>query len=581
MRREPIRPNRPTVAALVALTLVAWSGAPAQVAAQDGGPGGEREAPRLVLQITVDQLRGDLLERYGSGFGEGGFAWLLDHGTVYTDAHHAHANTETIVGHSTLATGAHPSSHGMVGNTWLDPETGVPVYNIEDGRYRLLVPGADVDADTEIDPTQRAARSEGRSPAALRVPTFSDALAAGTEGRARIFAVSVKDRGAVPLAGHAGTAFWFSKAAGAFVTSSYYGDALPPWLEEWNGEGAVAAWGDDAWSLTGDPSSYRFAAADDQPWEQDLAGFGRTFPHPYGPADGKYYTTLLTLSPAADELTGAVARRLLAAEGLGQDEVTDYLSVSFSATDYVGHIFGASSLEAEDNLRRLDRTLAQLLAAVDERVGLEHTVVVLSADHGGPDAPGYHEQLGVPGGYVDADALATPPGLAAAAEALGVFEGIELVVNAPYVDVRLAPEDEARVDRLDVERAVAACLARVPGVAAAFSGRAVELGQLPDTALARAVARNHDRERSGDVHVVFEPGWFINDFDGLTVAVHHGTPWAYDTHVPVIFAGAGIPAQRVHRRVHTVDVAPTLSALAGVAPPAGADGVVLVEALSR
>ena len=190
------------------------------------------EPPRLVLQITVDQLRGELPTRYFDRFGNGGFRYLWEHGAVYTDAYHNHANNETIVGHTTLATGATPAAHGMIGNTWLDRETGETVYNIEDARFRLLTPGADIDEETEIDPTQRAARSEGRSPAAILVSTFSDELAAHTGGQAKVFAVSVKDRGAVSMAGHAGKAFWFSKASGQFVTSSYYFDRYPDWVNK-------------------------------------------------------------------------------------------------------------------------------------------------------------------------------------------------------------------------------------------------------------------------------------------------------------------------------------------------------------
>jgi hypothetical protein len=182
-------------------------------------PASAEEAPRLVLQITVDQLRGDLPTRYYDRLGEGGFRYLLDSGVVYRNAHHAHANTETIVGHATLATGAHPSGHGMVGNLWFDRETGVTTYNVEDARFPLLTAGADVDRDTEIDPTQRAARSEGRSPSAILVSTFSDELRSSNDGRSRAIGVSVKDRGAISMAGHAGTAYWFSKASGEFVTS--------------------------------------------------------------------------------------------------------------------------------------------------------------------------------------------------------------------------------------------------------------------------------------------------------------------------------------------------------------------------
>ena len=185
------------------------------------------EAPRLVLQITVDQLRGDLPRRFMGRMGSGGFRYLREEGVVYEDAYHAHANTETIVGHTTLATGAHPSEHGMVGNGWFDRTTGKLTYNMEDARYPLLSTGADVDKSTEIDPDQKAASTDGRSPAAILVSTFSDELAIHTAGQAKVFGVSVKDRGAVSMAGHAGKAFWFSKKTGEFVTSRYYYDEYP------------------------------------------------------------------------------------------------------------------------------------------------------------------------------------------------------------------------------------------------------------------------------------------------------------------------------------------------------------------
>ena len=194
----------------------------------------QKRRPKLVLQITVDQLRGDLPTRYFDRLGEGGFRYLWENGIVYRNAHHAHANTETIVGHATLATGAHPSGHGMVGNLWFDRETGYTTYNVEDPNYRLLTEGADVDKDAEIDPTQRAARSEGRSPAAILVSTFSDELRSHSGGKAKVIGVSVKDRGAISMAGHSGTAFWFSKAGGEFVTSSYYLDRYPDWVIEFN-----------------------------------------------------------------------------------------------------------------------------------------------------------------------------------------------------------------------------------------------------------------------------------------------------------------------------------------------------------
>jgi len=209
--------------------------------------------PRLVLQITVDQLRGDLPGRYLAKMGSGGFRYLLENGVVYKNAHHAHSNTETIVGHATLATGAHPSVHGLVGNVWFDRISGKLTYNIEDARYPLLSVGAGVDKSTEIDSTQKVASTDGRSPAAILVSTFSDMLAVHTAGQAKVFGVSVKDRGAVSMAGHAGKAFWFSKATGEFVTSRFYYDKYPEWVASFNASKPAMRYADTSWKLLLEP----------------------------------------------------------------------------------------------------------------------------------------------------------------------------------------------------------------------------------------------------------------------------------------------------------------------------------------
>ncbi len=532
-----------------------------------------------MLQITVDQLRGDLPTRYFDRLGEGGLRYLWENGTVYANAHHSHANTETIVGHTTLATGAYPAVHGMIGNTWLDRETGEVTYGIEDARYRLLTAGADVDDQAEIDPTQRAARSEGRSPAAIMVTTFGDELASHTAGRAKVFAVSVKDRGAVSMAGHAGKAFWFSKARGEFVTSSYYYDRYPPWVERWNEQRVPFTYAGKSWSLLHDMPTYLFGDSDDRPWETDVAGFGRTFPHAFGDAGSRYFTTFLTLSPAGDYLTAEFAKTLLTNEQLGQDDVTDFLAISFSSTDYVGHVFGPSSLEAEDNILQLDRTLADLLAFVDQYVGLERTLIVLSADHGGPEAPGYLNALGIPAGYVAPATWDSQPSIDAIKRRFDIRGELIEQYSHPYIYLSREVTHREANEREAIERAVAEEVEKLPGVAIAVSSRALAAGNVPDMPLYRSVLENFNSVRSGDVFVVFEPYWFINDFDGLTVAATHGSPWRYDSFVPIVFAGAGIPARHIYRRVHTVDVAPTLAALLGTKPPSGAAGTPLVEVL--
>jgi predicted AlkP superfamily pyrophosphatase or phosphodiesterase len=537
--------------------------------------------PRLIVQITVDQLRGDLPTRYYDRLGDGGFRYLWENGVVYRDAHHAHANTETIVGHTTLATGAHPSTHGMVGNLWFDRETGFTTYNVEDAGYRLLTRGASVDASTEIDPTQRAARSEGRSPAAILVTTFSDELRSSTGGKARVIGVSVKDRGAISMAGHSGTAYWFSKASGEFVTSTYYLDEYPDWVTAFNERQPAQQFAGTSWQLLREQDSYLFADSDDRPWETDVAGFGRVFPHAFGDGASPYFTTWLTLSPAGDRLVLDFAKQALTNEQLGQDAVTDYLSVSFSSTDYVGHVFGPSSLEAEDNMLQLDRTLADLINFVDQEVGLENTLIVLSADHGGPDAPGYLNSLGIPSGYVDPGSWDRDSALSRIKQQFDIQGSLIETYDHPYLYFSSDVKNDGAIDQEALEAAVVNELSRFDGVSLAVSSSALRRGNLPETELMRAVVKNFHPKRSGDVFIVFEPNWFINGFDGLTVASTHGSPWSYDTYVPIVFAGSGLAAKKVDRRVWTVDVAATLSSFVGIKPPSGATGVPLVEVLAH
>ncbi|WP_108838632.1 alkaline phosphatase family protein [Tateyamaria sp. Alg231-49] len=534
--------------------------------------------PKLVLQITVDQLRGDLIDRYGAGLGDGGFNRLLKSGVHFANAHHRHANTETIVGHTTLSTGTDPGIHGMVANLWFDRDTGTTFYNVQDPDYPL-VGASGVDADTEIDPTQRAATTDGRSPRNILTSTIGDEIRLHYGPEAKVFGVSVKDRGAISFAGHAGQAYWFSKAEGRFVTSTFYRDDYPSWVSEWETKDMVNSYAGWDWRPILPAENYVFWEKDNQPWETDFPGFGRTFPHPYGAADSKYYTTLLTLSPAGDEITVDFAKALMTAEEVGQDDVPDFMSVSLSSTDYVGHIFGPSSLEAEDNFKRLDQTIADLLDFVDEIVGLDETLVVLSSDHGAPEAAGYLATLGIEAQAFNFDDVDTTPGFARLRERFGLGqEMIESFTN-PYVYLDRNAIKATGADMAEVEEAVAAELQQLPGIAFAITGSSLRRGDVPDTVIARAVLANYHPDRSGDIYVVFEPHWFVAEFDGLTVASAHGSPWTYDSYVPIIFAGPGIAADRVDRRVETIDVAATIASIMRTKPPSGAVGLPLLEAL--
>ncbi|WP_170473257.1 alkaline phosphatase family protein [Ruegeria arenilitoris] len=549
-------------------------------------PAYTQDAPRLVLQLTVDALRGDLPTRYVGNLGEGGLKYLLENGLHYVDAHHCHANTETVVGHATLATGATPAVHGMVGNIWFDRTLDRVVYNVEDQTAPLLGEGAGVNDEIEIDPTQAAAGTDGRSPRALLVTTFSDELSASTAGAAKVFGVSIKDRGAITMAGQSGKAFWFSKSANRFVTSSYYYDAYPDWVLAWNDATPSASFEGASWELMHPKETYLFAERDDQPWETDVAGFGNTFPHRYSssqnafdPLENPYFTTFLTLSPAGDDLTAQFAKRLIEAEALGQDAVTDYLAISFSSVDYVNHVFGPSSLEAEDTIYRLDQTLSNLFSFIDERIGLEHVLIVLSADHGTTDAPGYLDSVGIQTGLVVPDSWDPTEQIARLKERFGITGQLLAGYNHPYLNI--APEVLAQsdIDLPALEAAIAEELLSFPDVAFAIPSTAIEANLLPDTEIMRLIRNNYHPARSGNIYVVFKPGWFIADFDGLSVTSTHGSPWRGDTHVPILFAGRDIAQQQIARRVCTTAIASTLSALVGTARPNGASGEVLQEVL--
>ena len=534
--------------------------------------------PKLILQITVDQLRADLPMKVYDRLPDGGFKYLYEEGIVYENAFHRHANTETVVGHATLATGADPSAHGMIGNIWFDTETQQTVYNVQDVNYPLLGEGGGVDKKTEIDPTQAAATTDGRSPNAILGTTFSDELSMYTNGKSKVFAVSVKDRGAITLAGHAGKAFWFSKAKGEFVTSTYYYDDYPSWVISWNAQRKAFSYANTNWELMHDINTYTYGEQDDMPWETAFPGYGRVFPHPFGEV-GKYFTTFLTISPVGDELTLNFAEALIVGEDIGADDITDFLSISFSSTDYVGHIFGPSSLESEDNLFRLDRTLAKLFSFVDARIGLENTLIVLSADHGGVEAPGHLKEFGIDAGYFDIDQVDTMRIRKVIEKEFEVKDKLVSGYFHPYVYLDKQAVEKNNLDIDAVSRMLARELRKEKGVADAIASADLLEGKVADKPMNESVLRNFNPKRSGEIYMVFEPHWYINDFDGLTVATTHGSPWQYDQHVPIIFAGYRLRASKVYRRVETVDVATTLSHFMGIRLPSGAGGKPLIELL--
>ncbi|MDH3809546.1 MAG: alkaline phosphatase family protein, partial [Desulfuromonadales bacterium] len=433
--------------------------------------------PRLVLQITVDQLRGDLPGRYADRLTDGGFRYLMEEGTWYIDAHYRHANTETAVGHATLATGADPSRHGIVANDWINQKTGAFVYNTEDDRHHII--GREPKAH------------EGVSPRNLAASTFGDELVVYNGGRSRAFSVSVKDRGAILPGGHAGKAFWFSKSSGNFVTSTYYYTDYPAWVKQWNAAKPADAFKGKSWELLKDRSTYVHGHMDNRPYEADLKPLGRVFPHSLG-GDSKYFYLFLTLTPIGDMLTLDFAKTLVENEKLGQNDTgaPDYLQISFSSTDYIGHLFGPSSLETEDNILRLDRTLAELFRFVDEKVGLNHTLIVLSADHGAPEAPEYMATLGLYTGRFAFDWFKTEGPLTASLQKKFGRDDLIAGHSHPYLYLNLEAIASAGLDLADVELFVADELMKIPGIAYAMTRGDLLAGRITESPVQNQIRRS-------------------------------------------------------------------------------------------
>jgi hypothetical protein len=541
------------------------------------------DRPRLIVQITVDQLRGDLPLRYRDRFGEGGFRYFLDRGTWYTDAQHPHSMTETVVGHTTLATGAYPSRHGMVANSWYDSSTNTLVDNIEGPTYPLL----SIMGEKQSGP--------GASPVRILTTTFSDELAIATAGKARIYSVSAKDRGAIPLAGHAGKAFWYSNSNGCFVSSTFYYPApatYPPWVKSWCEKGLANTYRNSEWKLSREPeSSYLYhdfknvyptgsVAAQNMATLAGQYQYGSTFPHTFKIPGSGFYGSL-PIGPFGDELTAEFAKQIITSEQLGKHSVTDYLAISFSATDYLAHWFSPASLESEDNILRLDATLAKLLAFIDKEVGLQNTIVVLSGDHGGVEYPEYLTTLGINTGRL------MPADIEGAADdAIKArwpsLTGDLTTWSQPSFYINQQVLAANKLDQAEVEQVIANAVMKLPGVAMALTSKDMRsgVGDL-DPALVAQVRRNYNPARSGNVYVVQQPQWQImevgsND-EGPGTLLQHGSPWTYDTYVPVAFAGMNIPAAKITRRIYTVDVAATLSSLVWTKIPSGCVGVPLTE----
>ncbi len=506
----------------------------------------EPGAVQLVLFLVVDQCTTDLLQRF-SPLLDDGFRTFIDQGAYFTEAHHFHARTTTAVGHATLSTGCFPGRHGIVDNYWYDQETGERVYAVDDPELST-------------------------SPLRLLSPSLGDWLKAA-DGKSKVFAASGKDRAAVLMGGRdADGAFWCDAKKGTFTSSDYYyPDGEPAWVDDFNDQRHLEKHFGEAWEpLPVDQEALEAAGIANT----DFGPLHPVFPHVFGvasPAPNRYFFQGASYSPWGDELLALFGRRIIEAEELGADGHPDLLILSFSVLDWVGHDYGPNSREALDTMMRLDGYLGGLLEFIDDTVGLEHTLIGISSDHGVAPVPELLAARGEPGSRLTAESVLC-------------FQQAGRQLDQKYGDQdwflpgpRLNPAavEGSGVAREELEQTLAALLSDCPAVQKIWTRSDLRSGSFPDDPYFTYYRNNYHEDRSPDLMVQYEP--FHNATRGS--ATTHGTPYRYDTHVPLIIFGPGVPAGRVHERVNTVDLAPTLAALAGIPVPAEIDGRSLVPNL--
>ena len=511
------------------------------------------QKPDLVVFISVDQLRGDLPLQYKDRFGAGGFRRFFERGAVYTNAHYRHATTVTACGHASLATGANPREHGIIGNAWMDPATGRIVYCVQDSAHKLL--GA------------QTAPTTGTAPTNLLAPTLGDALIDSTEGKSRVFSVSGKDRSAILMGGHNGKAFWQDDDAGMFVTSDYYYSEYPAWAAAYNAAKPMERYAGATWDLVKPESEY----VNPDVREVELVNplIGGTFPHSFAGLEGPKLGAAISVSPFSDELTVEFAKAAIENEELGKRGATDLLMLNLSSTDIIGHAFGPESREQEDNLLRLDALLAGFFEYLDARFGADKYVVALSADHGVDGNP-----FGRPSGQLNPTDLANAVKLALEAK-FGPDDYI-LPMREAYITFTPAIREKRPDDIAAMQDVVSEATLHVPGVAYAVPAHKILAGGLDaENPIMGRVARSYRPGISGDVFIVIDA--YHRAWSGtLPYTATHGTPYSYDTHVAMMFFGAGIPAEgELDDYACPESIAPTLAALLGIAPPGAANAPVL------
>lgn len=553
--------------AVAVATAVAATGLSGSAAAGDAGV----KPPKLVLFMVIDGFPQEQLLKYYDLFGEGGFKRLIDKGAWYGNNNYSHATTYTSVGHATLLSCAHPYKHGVIGNDWIDKQTKKRIYSTEDPRYKYL------DEETP--------EHSGTSPFNIKVTTVGDELIY-SNSKSKVIAVAGKDRSSIGLAGQFGTAYMHSTTTGRFITSDYYMKGYPAWWTEFYAGKPQDKFFGETWTLSLPEDAYARSVADDEPWITSYKGLGVSFPHPIdgGAKDdkaakpGKPYYDATMWTPFGDRLMLDFVKAAIDGEKLGQNPagVTDLLALSWTSHDYVNHLFGPESRQSQDQTVRLDGLFAELFAFLDQRVGLDNVLITLSADHGFMNVPEYSSSRRLDAGRIDPEKMVEDVN-AALGKQFGEGKYVTTWWNPNlYIDYPLVAE--RKLDRVALEEAAATYLREYPGVEAVFTRTQMERGQMPATKLARQVTLAWHQRISGDIVIMNKPNWYLFA-KPKGYASTHGSPWSYDTNVPLVMYGSNWVKEGKYGDSEVVDLGRTIAHVLNVRPPNGCEGRVLTEAL--
>jgi len=520
------------------------------------------EKPRLVIGIVVEQLKYDLMEKFRDRLGDNGIKRLINEGTYFKNASFEYMLTQSAPGHATISTGAEPSFHGITSDNWYLPLKNELIYCTK---------------DIEVNPVGGSFESGMQSPVNLQASTFSDELEMGTNKKAKVFGIGLKDNSAILSAGHAADgAYWFDNITGTWMSSTYYIDSLPPWVNDFNAMKFSESYLNNTWSLLRPSQDYADCLPDSNSFE---AGFNGVNYFPYdlkkirskGSVNSKNDYSLLRETPFGNSFTTSFAIRLIEKERLGKDDVTDYLSICYSATDNIGHRFGPSSVEMGDAILRLDDDIKNLLTYLNDSIGKKNILIYFTSAHGISEIPTVLQKNRIPAGYFKQNqALQLLRSYLNAVYGEGDwvkgYSERQIFLNRTLIEDARLPLDE-------VQKKVARFLVQFTGVAAAYPYSAFEANDFGNGNL-KKIINSFNPQRSGDVIVTLNPGWVEKEGDYVT---NYNSPYEYDSHVPLIWYGWTVNRATVSRKVNLTDIAATLSSLCKVPYPNACTGEPLFE----